>query len=134
MDRSQSTRGYGGTGQQAKPVKCHNCGRSGHLANVCRSPKKASTHQAHLASATKNKFKKPISCFKCGGSHRLSECTTNHSSLVSPFLCFLLSDFRTCTVLEGFDTPALSFVDAFFIGSRAVKNADVLHRAGGGGP
>jgi hypothetical protein len=78
VQRSQRARGHGGTGTPAPPVTCHNCGKLGHLANVCHSAKKLTAQHAHHANATgsqtPNKHKKSLQCFMCGGNHHLRDC------------------------------------------------------------
>jgi hypothetical protein len=77
IQRSQRTRGHGGSGQPAKTVTCTYCNKTGHMADVCRSRlrKTSSNHQAnHVTAKTPNKFRKPVTCFSCGGSHHLRDC------------------------------------------------------------
>jgi transposase InsO family protein len=77
VQRSHRTRGHGGSGQPAKSVTCTYCNKPGHTTDVCRSRlrKTSSNHQAnHVATKLPNKYKKPLTCFCCGGSHHLRDC------------------------------------------------------------
>ncbi|XP_057324637.1 uncharacterized protein LOC130667164 [Microplitis mediator] len=63
------------------PVKCFNCGKSGHKKSECRSRPEIRKHESvlnnQIVSKTTTPYK-PVTCFKCGVSgHIASKCTSS---------------------------------------------------------
>ena len=78
-------------GREEKVIICSNCGKRGHLSNVCRKPKgKAleATKRAPPVGAKRGKYGEPTKpsesastwkprCYKCGGPHLVRDCGLN---------------------------------------------------------